>query len=61
MPRGTSRRVNRAAALQHTRRGCQQSARRKGVIDQTWMSSQEGPDDSPKAQTASKAWKARKA
>ena len=52
---------SRRAAQTRMHRAAHKCRRRDGVIDQTWMSSSEGPDDSPRAQTAQKAQKARKA
>ena len=42
------------------RRGAHHAMRREGIIRQEGESSMEGPDDSPKAAKAQKAWKARR-
>jgi hypothetical protein len=43
------------------RRGAHSRMRNGGIVRQEGQSSAEGPSDSPKAQKAAKAWKARKA
>ena len=53
--------ADRRAAQARCRRSAQKSARRKGVIDQTYMSSMQGPSYSPKAQAPQRAQRARRA
>lgn len=53
--------ANRRACQMKMRRTAHTAMRRQGVIDQSWMSNKEGSDDSPRAQTAQKAQRARRA
>jgi hypothetical protein len=53
--------ASRRTAARAMRRGAQCQRRRGGIIRQEGQSSAEGPDASPKAVKASKAWKARRA
>lgn len=53
--------ATRREAHCHSRRGIHHARRTGGILRQEDESSREGPQDSPKAQRAAKAWKARKA
>lgn len=53
--------ADRRACQARGRRSAHKSMRRKGVIDQTYMSSQQGPSGSPKAQAPQRAQRARRA
>ena len=52
--------ASRREAHCHSRRGIHHARRTGGILRQENESSAEGPDDSPKAAKAQKAWKPRR-
>ena len=52
--------ASRREAHCHSRRGIHHARRTGGIIRQEGDSKAEGPDDSPKAAKAAKAWKPRR-